>query len=99
LSRQDQAPAYLNSKDTLLNAGSTCNLMIFSLICLFLTQVCYLASGNVLGAREEFDKFEDIQRAFDQEPEGRFLFELLGAMEKMDAERFVNSPHHRALLK
>ncbi len=68
-------------------------------ICLFLTQVCYLASGDVLGAREKFDGFKEIQRGFDQELEGRFLFDLLGAMEKMDADRFVNSPHHRALLK
>jgi hypothetical protein len=86
---QKDAGQRFSIKGSLLKAGSKYGPMV-SFIFLYLTQVCYLAFGDIIGARAKINDFNNVERAFDQEREGRFLHDLLEAMEARDQDRFVN---------
>jgi hypothetical protein len=72
-------------KTYLLKAGSTLSQSERLTLTL---PVCQLATGDPIGSRKQFESWNELDRGFDQEREGRFLFDLLAAQEAHDSEKF-----------
>jgi len=60
---------------------------------LFKAGVCQLATGDLVGSKKAIEGWNELDRGFSQEREGRFLTDLLESMESQDSERFAQVAH------
>ncbi len=58
---------------------------------LFRAGLCHLALGDFVGAKRAIDKYEDLDQSFSTSREGKFLREVLDAVDKYDIEAFTNA--------
>jgi alpha-soluble NSF attachment protein len=58
---------------------------------LFRAGLCHLALGDFVGAKRAIDKYEEMDQSFASSREGKFLREVLDAVEKYDVESFTNA--------
>jgi alpha-soluble NSF attachment protein len=58
---------------------------------LFRAGLCHLALGDFVGAKRAIDKYEEMDQSFQSSREGKFLREVLDAVEKYDVESFTNA--------